>query len=859
MTYQNSFSSDQEFGSDSDFDDINSKSENAIKNVENKFNSNFIKKSDKLNSSINKTFLGSSAVDDKEFDQNSLSQENTDNSEIISDPMDQNNDSLIFENDFQDESSTEDNNYSTSINLISMEQIEKEVDDLIKNEFPIQSNNTNKQSQGKPPYRVTFKPEVHEMAYRSYQRNQIRKQQEREYLENMALYGNGYFEEEEEEAKFEPFEDDFIDKDQISPENIETNDNEEEDENENNSSVNDIQKDEIDNKDDIEETDKKEETEETEETVNDIQTDEIDNKDDENPKDEETVNSNASKIENESNDIITNETDIKQLNETEIENIPFIPPLDLSQFNSSKLISQSQTMNKSNKVVSSYHKPKRPVSSCSKVPECIIPTTNKTHSKSQQSKSSSPPNKGSPPKSSPPIKLDQFENQNSSPNNNSNNTKSPTPLLQQVQKSTESKAEELRNNGFLITFLNSPHIANKQGHPKSPKKLEQQDFTSLLLSTSTNPDSTDFNKKDEIPEENVKKEEDDLEKEEIKKYTDEELKKAIDDMLDHRILPPIEMHTSLQVYIKNNIYKNIIDQDYDQAERLKSAQDILSNGTNNKETANERKMIIQSIESRIESTKDKLHELKNQWILKIQKFEDDIHSKNDELELKQKEEVAKFEETWNSSEILVQFNKPSAQLLEIRRMQKTKALSNDFSGARELKKRGDLLEKEETRKAERKAMSSMKNAYNQLLVKQQREFEFAKQNWQRQRNLIENERDQEIHSIELTLKQLQNKLNEFKAKPKSNSSSRNLILSNSNKLNNGSISNQNKKSKVKRELKTPATTTPRTRKQIAKFRTQPRQEKLALSGLNVHQYVKSSSKSSSKGSVPHLIREKTEF
>ena len=152
----------------------------------------------------------------------------------------------------------------------------------------------------------------------------------------------------------------------------------------------------------------------------------------------------------------------------------------------------------------------------------------------------------------------------------------------------------------------------------------------------------------------------------------------------------------------------------------------------------------------------------------------------------------------------------------------------------------------------------MKNAYNQLLSKQQREFEIAKQNWQLQRNLIENERDQEIHSIELTLKQLQNKLIEFKSKPKSNSNSRNLIISNSSKLNNSSNSNQNK-SKVKRELKTPATTTPRTRKQIAKFRTQPRQEKLALNGLNVHKYVKSNSKSSSKNSCPHLIREKTDF
>ncbi|KAK8852651.1 hypothetical protein M9Y10_017639 [Tritrichomonas musculus] len=871
MTLRKSLNSEHHPDNSLEFESESFKSENISKNnlnnsisSLNRFNtnSNINEKSEKLSNSNNDTFLESGSIDENDFVQDSSSRENLDNADKNEISIHKKI-SLSFENDFVDENDFQDDfadedKTPSSINLISMEQIEKEVDEIISNghlEIP-------NISQEKPQFHVTFRPEVHERAYRNYQVMKIRRQQEKELMEYERMLQNYCAEEEEEEAEFE--EKNFIDENEIPIDKLQSL------ENQNLQSEKAIQEVEgahdeennIENESSIISDDGFNE----EKTVNEHLDDSINFT--EKASDEEEVSNMEQALIDKSNDdqIIKDDENVSSHNENnselekEVENIPFIPPLDLSQFNSLKLISASQTMKKSNKIISHTNKQKRPVSSCSKIPECVIPTTNKNHTKSHQLKSalsSSPQNKSSPPKSSPPIKLEsitQFENQNTSPN------KSPKSLLQQVQKkSTESKAEELRNNGFLITFLQSPQIAStkQQSLPKSNKN-ETQDLTSILLGTATNTDIISSEPIQNLNEKEPLKEEEEIEE---KKYSDEELKKAVDEMLEQHILPPNEMHTSIQIYLKNNIYKNIMDQDYDEAERLKKAQDILSNGTSQSETKNEHKIIVQSIESRIETTKDKIHELKQQWTIKMQRFEEEIQSKSDELEQKQKEEVEKFEETWNSAEILLQFNKPSAQLLEIRKMQRTKALSNDFAGARELKKRGDVLEKEETRRAERKAMLSMKNAYNQLLSKQQREFEFAKQNWQRQRNLIENERDQEIHSIELTLKQLLTKLNEFKNRPKSNSKSRSLILSSSSKINtNSSALNEKKtKSKVKRELKTPATTTPRTRKQIAKFRTEPRQEKLALNGINVHQYVKSNSKSGSKLTVSHVIREKSDF
>ncbi|OHS93104.1 hypothetical protein TRFO_40589 [Tritrichomonas foetus] len=403
------------------------------------------------------------------------------------------------------------------------------------------------------------------------------------------------------------------------------------------------------------------------------------------------------------------------------------------------------------------------------------------------------------------------------------------------EQTIESKAEELKNNGFMITFLQSPKVTNSKvssSDSSNSQKLSipqlNINFTNegMITSSKTSAKSSAKSSSNNSSKKPKKQKQD--EAEEDISFTDEELNNAIDRLLDTKKLPPKEMHKSLIVYLKKNIFKNIIDQDYDEAERLKTAQDLLLAETNIVCNDQEKKSIVKSIEQRIESTKDKLHESKKQWKLKFDNFEIEIQNKLQELQIKHDEEIENFEKTWNSQEVLLQFNKPSAQLLEIRKLQRTKALSGDFSGAKDLKARGDRLEKEETKRAETRATNAMKAAYSKLLEKQKRELEYANQNWNHQRSIIEIEKDQEIHSIELTLKQLQIKLKESKVKSPSCLSAI-------------AAATKKKAKKNSREVTTP--TTPRTRKQMVEFRAAPRQDKLALNGIHgVHNYVRSKNK-----------------
>ena len=500
---------------------------------------------------------------------------------------------------------------------------------------------------------------------------------------------------------------------------------------------------------------------------------------------------------------------------------PFIPPLDLSKSIPTAKLPEKYIAKQQKKQQAEMSKTTKPKTNAKSM---ICQCNNKNNNSHKPSDPVIPViNQNLTPNSH--IKSKQTIKNNARPTSAlKHETPIEEPETSQKERSIDDKREELKNNGFMITFLHSPKISNNTKNsthtvPMISKVQVPQinvKFTpeGVTTTSKTNNMESISSKKKIIKPEPV---------EEESAYNEEELLGMIEHMLDTHKLPPKESHKALHAYLKKNIFKKIIDQDYDEAERLKEAQDLLAEEASIKSTVTEKKEIVKSINQRIEATKDKLFQAKNEWEAKMAKFDEEIQIKQKELELKQNEELEQFEKTWNNPETLMQFNKPSAALIEIRKLQRSKALSGDFAGAKELKKRGDYLEKEETKRAEERATLSMKQSYEKLVAKHKKEVEYAKQNWQRQRVQYESEKDHEIHTIELALKQLQNKLNESKSRPLS------------------SIGLDKKKAqKNSREVTTP--TTPRTRRQLADFKVAPRQERLQINTVGVHNYVKSKNK-----------------
>ena len=101
------------------------------------------------------------------------------------------------------------------------------------------------------------------------------------------------------------------------------------------------------------------------------------------------------------------------------------------------------------------------------------------------------------------------------------------------------------------------------------------------------------------------------------------------------------------------------------------------------------------------------------------------------LEQKHLHEQEDYERSVQAPEFIQTFSKPSEKLLELRRIQKTLALSHEFQKARQVKAEADLLEIQETRIAEQRIARSIKNRYEVLLNHQQQEILCAKMNSER--------------------------------------------------------------------------------------------------------------------------------
>jgi hypothetical protein len=138
----------------------------------------------------------------------------------------------------------------------------------------------------------------------------------------------------------------------------------------------------------------------------------------------------------------------------------------------------------------------------------------------------------------------------------------------------------------------------------------------------------------------------------------------------------------------------------------------------------------------------------------MEEFDSQKIARLGEMKTRHQHELGDLEAHWSDPSTLLGFSKRSTELILIRKQQRMSALASEFARAKELKRRGDELERVETAEAERKATESMRAASHNLKKRQQRELAHAQMNWQRQWQTLESERDAEIQQTELCLRQL---------------------------------------------------------------------------------------------------------
>jgi hypothetical protein len=255
--------------------------------------------------------------------------------------------------------------------------------------------------------------------------------------------------------------------------------------------------------------------------------------------------------------------------------------------------------------------------------------------------------------------------------------------------------------------------------------------------------------------------------EEVVIYTDEELCASYEDFQQDKILPPIRMRDQALDYARRRSVELMVAEDYDGAYR----NDLIVNElilACSKDTGAD---VLESeqdyLKSRLEGVKGRKASAQERYEQQIEDLKEGEEQKLARLREAHQSERELFEKECERPEFVQRFSKPSAHLLQLRKLQKQLALAHAFEEAKGAKAEADRVQARETREAERRAIDHIRAAYAVMLERQQQQIICAKEFGQRKIRRIEEMLAREREAAQNVARQLRIRLNDAKQKKRS--------------------------------------------------------------------------------------------
>ena len=343
-----------------------------------------------------------------------------------------------------------------------------------------------------------------------------------------------------------------------------------------------------------------------------------------------------------------------------------------------------------------------------------------------------------------------------------------------------------------------------------------------LSISSSNPNEEFFSSKEDNNENNSVQQI--LPPLETSNINDNMVEEALNGIIKSKKSPSRNLWDQTYDYARKMNILHLLNEEYDQAAQCEEAISFLQQQKNYEIWIEEYEKIQKQFKKKLENVQSQVFKINEKENIKIQSINEEYNKKLEILKINHEKEIQEFEEKWSNPKSLLPFSKPSPILLQLKKKQKSMALSKQFQQAKEIKQICEDLEKNESLEATKKASQLMNSQFSSLLEKQQKEIDCLFDNTQRKISIIKLEKEK---SIDVNLKQqkhLESKVNNQKIKI--NLPLPNLIIKN----NDNSITN--------RSMGTPGVITSRTRNQFQKFRQSSENSKLELTQLNVKSLIR---------------------
>ena len=242
------------------------------------------------------------------------------------------------------------------------------------------------------------------------------------------------------------------------------------------------------------------------------------------------------------------------------------------------------------------------------------------------------------------------------------------------------------------------------------------------------------------------------------RYPEDELEAALETMLKRGKLPELAMRPSVISHAKSQTVHAVIAEDYERAARIEKAIKTMTESLRRDEASLDCNQQTTHLKEQLAAAEEQHKNLKDEFDQRISQLKETENKRLDDLYERQEAERKSFEAEWSRPQTVMSFTKPSSSLLQVRRMQKSFAISHDFEQAKRLKAAGDEMQRRESERATKSAAASMKAAYANLLEKQEREVDCLIANGQRKLATLECERDRKFKANENLRTQLETRI-----------------------------------------------------------------------------------------------------
>ena len=221
--------------------------------------------------------------------------------------------------------------------------------------------------------------------------------------------------------------------------------------------------------------------------------------------------------------------------------------------------------------------------------------------------------------------------------------------------------------------------------------------------------------------------------------------------------PPVEKRSAIKQRLSKRRIEAIMSGSYDEAEEIDKYEKAFNYSLELEEEKKKEDNRIDILYGRYTGLQEKLQQENERYEQLINDFIKSNDAALAELKQKHAEELDEFSKKWADPSFLRQYNKPSSKLLQLREMERARAVSKLYQQAKEVKLAADKLQQEETNVAQAKIAAQMRIDKKKLLDKQQKEINRNQQHKEKVIFSYQQERDKSTLPLVTAIQQIRAK------------------------------------------------------------------------------------------------------